>query len=361
LKTTIEFVFQFDLGTGLEQSRLVFMSDTPIELTPERPQPAKTSRYPILVKLIRLFGTLAVVGSMLSFFAAYHWIADIVSQLTVQFLVLLAPAAMLAWHRKQKWLATFVILLMGSQLLKILPYYLPPPDGIEKRLDVPSYRLAIFNVLRTNEQFQETLDIILATEADVIYLMEVQPAWDPYLSSIKNQYPYQSVLADPAYTGVALLSKHPWRKLEIIKQGFISNPTYDLYLQLGGDESQEIRLIATHPLPPFGAELTKARDDQLTALVDRFNDGEANLLCGDFNLSPWSPRFQALCQHGSLVDGALGFGLAPTLIPLPTPLGGIKVDHVLRNEKIRVHDYRVLRNRFSDHGIVVFDFSVNLN
>ncbi len=110
-----------------------------------------TPKSSFFVKIVNLFGALAAVGSVLRFFAAFHWIPDILSQLTVQFLALLIPVAILAWSRKRIWLCVFLVLLMSGHLVKIVPYYLPPADGIESRVEVANYRLAVFNVLRTNE------------------------------------------------------------------------------------------------------------------------------------------------------------------------------------------------------------------
>ncbi len=330
-----------------------------------KPQPAgrlaassRSQGAKLLFKVIRLLGTIAVVGSALGLLAPFHWIPDIVSQLSVQFTFLLVTAAAMAWWQKRICLSFLCILLIGWHGAKMVPYYLDPADGLETRRDVVVFRLAVFNVLRTNEQFAATLDSIRATDADFLYLMEVQPAWKPYLESLREQYPYQEVRTDPEYLGVAFLSKRPWRQIEVIDLGYVSNPSIDARIPTGDTSRPELRLIATHPLPPFGAALTSSRDEQLRTLVERFQDGEAQLLCGDFNLSPWSPRFEKLCRQGSLIDASLGFGLTPTLIPLPTILGGIKVDHVLRNEAIRVHDYQVLPTSHSDHGIVILDFSI---
>lgn len=341
------------------------MISSPSETSQPEPQPAGSlaarSRIQgamFSFRLIRLLGALAVVGSVLGLLAPFHWIPDIISQLSVQFTFLLVPAAAMAWWQQRMWLSLLCFLLLGWNGAKMVPYFQDPADGLETRRDVVVFRLAVFNVLRTNEQFAATLDSIGSADADFLYLMEVQPAWKPYLESLREEYPYQEVRTDPEYLGVAFLSKRPWRQIEVIDLGYVSNPSIDARIPTGDTSRPELRLIATHPLPPFGELLTSSRDEQLLTLIERFQDGEAQLLCGDFNLSPWSPRFEKLCRQGALIDASLGFGLTPTLIPLPTILGGIKVDHVLRNDSIRVHDYKVIPTRHSDHGIVVLDFSI---
>ncbi|MBL8891799.1 MAG: endonuclease/exonuclease/phosphatase family protein [Planctomycetaceae bacterium] len=310
------------------------------------------------IKLIKLLGAIAILGSVVSGFANYHWVPDFISQATVQFAILLLPAMIVAWCQKRVVVGSFCLVLLAWHLIKIVPYYLVPTDGIVKTTDESILRLAVFNVLRTNEEFEATLESILATEADFMYLMEVQPKWRPYLEAIRDRYPYQEVRDDYEYLGVAFLSRKPWRELNVLQLGSVSNPSIDVRIPMDGAFTPDLHLIATHPLPPFGEVLTQSRDQQLATLIGRFQDGEAQILCGDFNLSPWSPRFARLCRQGGLLDASFGFGIAPTLTPLPTIMGGIKVDHILRNSMVRVHDYRVLPSAQSDHGVVVLDFSI---
>ncbi|MDP1563520.1 MAG: endonuclease/exonuclease/phosphatase family protein [Pirellulaceae bacterium] len=334
------------------------MSDATADQATTVAKEQRPSRLLPIWRMIRVLGFISAVASIISLFAAYHWVADMLTHLTVQYFVLMAPAAILLWRQKRPVLCVLLLGLMGWHASKISPYVLPNNAQTAKTAATKVYRLAVFNVLRTNERFSETLDELLSCDADIVYLMEVQPAWKAHLERVRTQYPYQEVVADLDYLGVALLSKIPWRDLEIVQLGYVSNPTYDVRLCVGDEPNDHIHLIATHPLPPFGEVLTAARDTQLSTLSARLVDNEPQIFCGDFNLSPWSPRFQALCQTSSLSDAALGYGLAPTLIPLPTVLGGVKVDHVLKNSRIHVQQYQVKRSSFSDHGIVLFDFSV---
>ncbi len=320
--------------------------------------PLAAPRPSLLVRLVRLSAAIAIIGTVVSFFAAHYWIADIVSNLSVQFFAMLIPAAIRALRQRHKVKFAVLLAFISFHAIKLTPYCLPLNRQQAGVSVGKSHRLVIYNVLRTNEEFQQTLDTILSANADVLYLMEVQNAWEPYLKGVQDQYPYQKILAAPDYTGVALLSKHPWRELNVIALGYVSNPSIDAHIQFDQDENAELHLILTHPLPPFGNALTQSRDDQMISLAQRFRAGERRMLCGDFNLSPWSPRFAKLLQAGQLRDASLGFGLAPTLVPLPTWLGGVRVDHVLCNESVRVHDYQVQRTQNSDHAMVILDFSL---
>jgi endonuclease/exonuclease/phosphatase family metal-dependent hydrolase len=192
--------------------------------------------------------------------------------------------------------------------------------------------------------------------------MEVQNAWANHLSGVKDRYPYQKVLADPAYTGVAFLSKIPWESMNVVMLGEVTNPSIDVKIPclgpLSRKSSRNIRIIGTHPLPPFGNMLTRSRDGQLKTLSERFVAHEPNLLVGDLNISPWSPRFSTILRAGNLIDASLGYGIETTLAPLPTWLGGVKVDHILVDHSIRVLKYQATRSAHSDHKMVSVDFAV---
>ena len=83
------------------------------------------------------------------------------------------------------------------------------------------------------------------------------------------------------------------------------------------------------------------------------------MLVGDLNLSPWSPRFHKIGPPEMLKDASLGYSLSPTLAPLPTLLGGLKVDHVLSNVNIVTQDFRLVSSSGSDHHMLVYDFRLN--
>ena len=313
---------------------------------------------PIWMRLLRMFGVLAGLASVLALFAEYHWLADAVAHGRVQYLALLFLCLIWSLLARKHVMTTVIVLLMASNAYWILPYWMPPLIAPDDRPngDSRTYRLLVFNVLRTNEQHSKTFDEILRQDADFVFLSEVHEEWIEHFGRAKEMYPHQKVLAVPDYTGVAFLSKQPWSQLEVITLGAVRNPSLDITIEDSENTEGAIRLIGTHPLPPFGGRLTTSRDNQLLQLAERMKHQPRSLLFGDFNLSPWSPRFRKLLRQNNLTDASLGFGLAPTLTPLPTFLGGVKVDHVLKGEGIDVIDYRCIPAVGSDHQMIVFDF-----
>ncbi len=268
---------------------------------------------------MRMFGVLAGLASVLAMFAEYHWLADAVAHGRVQYLAVLFLCLIWALFARKYVLTTVIVLLMASNAYWLFPYLMPPSNASEYRPngDTRTYRLLVLNVLRTNEQHSKTFDEILRQDADFVFLSEVHEEWIEHFEQAKAKYPHQKELAVPDYTGVAFLSKLPWTQLEVITLGAVRNPSLDITIEDSGNMAGAIRLIGTHPLPPFGGRLTDSRDQQLLRLAERLKDQPRGLMFGDFNLSPWSPRFGKLLRQSNLIDASLGYGLAPTLTPLP--------------------------------------------
>ena len=319
-------------------------------------QATQVSRRSPLIRIWHLLGMIGLLGSLISLASNYFWIADLVSQLRIQMLLLVIFGIPL-WFRNgnRKTLAIAGVVAIPT-LWIIVPYFIPQPTHIESNANGRKWRLASFNVLRTNSEIDTTLDEAIASDPDFVFLMETSHDWIQSLKQLSDRYPYQKLLCREDYTGVAFLSKHPWQELQVIDVPD-SNPPLDVTFRIGNEP--KFRMILTHPLPPISPSLARSRDRQLLTLAETISTEVPTVLAGDFNTTPWSSRFDVLLAKGNLSDASKGYGLKPTLTPLPTWLGGIKIDHVLGNKGITVHSYSVRDTQHSDHRPVVVEFSAH--
>ena len=313
----------------------------------------KTAKRNVTSTAIRIWncvGVIGIAGTLVSVFSGWFWIADLFAQLNVQFVVLmLATLPLWAYRRRRKTLFLAGCALAWN-LFIMAPYFLPPETGPGDR----NFELVLFNVLRTNDAVAKTLDEAIRDEPDFLFLMETSPRWDEPLRQLERIYPYQKRICREDYTGVAFLSKHPWQRLDVPNVSG-ANPPIDVQFAV---DAVNFRLILTHPLPPISPGLAESRDEQLTKLAKTVTHSLPTLLAGDFNLTPWSARFRELLGAGVLHDLSRGFGLAPTLTPLPTWFGGVKVDHALGNAGLGALDFQVGQTEFSDHRPVLVRFFV---
>ncbi len=121
--------------------------------TPAESDDAKTNRRSgVIVRLINLFGLVAIAGTVLSLAASQHWIADVVVQFRVQYLMLLVPSVTL-WVGKRFFKRAIVGgLALAANLWFVVPYYSPQDSTMTTTTAVPNsnqaaLRLLVLNVL----------------------------------------------------------------------------------------------------------------------------------------------------------------------------------------------------------------------
>lgn len=121
--------------------------------------------------------------------------------------------------------------------------------------------------------------------------------------------------------------------------------------------SGPLHLLATHPLPPGGADYAAWRNEQLANVAHFIGavEGEA-VVIGDLNTTPWSPYFKQLCRDADLRDSAKGFGLQVSWPTFCWPLG-IPIDHCLVSPAIGVVDRRTGPNIGSDHSPLIVELT----
>lgn len=309
---------------------------------------------PVMIRIWNLVGIIGIAGTLLSLFSRWFWMADLASQLSVQYLILLIVGLPLWIRGRRRKTVLLAIAGLVWNLWMVLPYFVPSNSVIadSEGVSAESFQLAIFNVLRTNPEVPLTVAEALGSDPDFLYLMETGPDWKQPLEELSQEYPHQKVLCRDDYTGVAFLSRFPWENLQVVDVPD-SNPPLDVQFLIKG---RRFRLILTHPLPPISPDLRIARDRQLLDLAASIEDETPTLLAGDFNLAPWSGHFTHLLRTSQLHDLSTGFGIQPTLTPLPTLLGGVKVDHVLGNSRVSLVSFAVSPSQYSDHSVVCIGF-----
>jgi endonuclease/exonuclease/phosphatase (EEP) superfamily protein YafD len=114
-----------------------------------------------------------------------------------------------------------------------------------------------------------------------------------------------------------------------------------------------LRIIGVHPFPPSRSDLAQIRDQQYLELIAKINsDKIPTAVVGDFNSSPWSPKFKELLAETNLKDAALGFGIVNTW-NVNIPFLKIPIDHVLVSPEVGVSYFGRTSELGSDHYPIV--------
>lgn len=305
--------------------------------------PTTKPSWRIVVILAMTMSVGGAAATLASFAARLHWALDLTTHWPVQLALgsLLPTGLLLAVKRWKLAILPALVVIINASI--VLPVYMPakasPANG-------PSLRLLSVNVHTANTQTDLLIDLVKREQPDVVVLMEINRRWERDLQPLLADYPHHLIAPREDNFGIALLSRHPLLEKKAEHLGESDVPT--IFAQLEVD-SQRVRVIATHPLPPVSGEFARLRDAQLRELGQRVVQmNEPVILAGDLNVTLWSPVFRDLLRTSSLRDSRQGFGVHATW-----PTGGgllcIPIDHVLASQTIHVKNMHIGSDIGSDH------------
>ncbi len=185
----------------------------------------------------------------------------------------------------------------------------------------------------------------LSTQSpQVVVVLEVSNALGKTLPSLKD-YPYQIVEAEDSPFGIALLSKLPVIKANVIAHDF-GNPHIEADIEF---EGKSISIYAFHPPPPLDVRFHQSRDEELSALASKIHSRQTPaIIAGDFNATPWSSAFRSLTANNLKRTN-----FAPTWPNWGYKVLGIPIDHIVASEHWRLTSHQVGSAIGSDHFPVV--------
>jgi endonuclease/exonuclease/phosphatase (EEP) superfamily protein YafD len=310
--------------------------------------PPRASRPP-LRGVLDVVGVLLVLATAIAFLPTSPWPLELATHFRVQYaagFALLALAAAVA----RRW--TPAALLVAGALANLVVVAPVPGTGGVAAAATPRLRVLFANVFRVNTAYQAGVDVMRAADADVVVAAEVDDAWWDALRAGLPEHRY--AVADPRDDdfGLALLSRVPLGRAEIVALDGLDMPTIVADVPLGDGV---MRLVGTHTMPPVGVDAFRDRNAHFAALAREARATSLpTLVVGDLNVTPWSPWFDRLLRDGGLRDSRVGFGLQPSWPAQLWPLR-IPIDHALASPSLRILDRRVGPAYGSDHLPIVVD------
>ncbi len=312
-----------------------------------------------LIRAIRTFARIGLwillLAWLLSYFGQRFYLAELLANFRVQFLVLFGVGLMVTVLARARWLlATCLALAFAWSCIEVgqIFFRADQPSPGETKIRVMSY-----NVLATNLDFDSAIQEIRKHDPDVIAIIEYANMWHYALDRLNDTYPHQH--RDPRWHGygIAVFSKLPFESAESIPltRKEIDNPAASISLKVDG---QLLRLIAVHVMSPttlYRLELRNRQFEEIAELVAE--KPTPTILVGDMNCSPSSNYLRKLIKTGGLRDSRQGFGIHNTWVA-PTPLLSVPIDHAFVSDTIHVHDRFVGECSGSDHHPIIVDFSL---
>lgn len=312
--------------------------------------------------LLEMGALLALGGTLIGFFGRWHWFLDLFAHFRGQYLVAMTVMGLVLMWGRRRWMAGVALagaavngVAMG--LLMPAPMEAAPSGRVSPGVAAPPLlRVATYNVLYQNRHQAPTLEWLVSSPAEVVFLCEVTPSWSSALRSLDGVYPHQHHNPQTDPFGCAVLSKHPWDQIE--EKRFGSFPSPSLVVRFRWSH-RDILLVGMHPTPPNGRNGSVFRDDALAEVAGFLSAHpvRTQILVGDLNATPWCHPFKSLIERATLTDTARGHGWQPTW-NVSSPVFQIPIDHVLVSSNLVAADRRIGPDLGSDHRAVLVDLQL---
>jgi endonuclease/exonuclease/phosphatase (EEP) superfamily protein YafD len=251
-------------------------------------------------------------------------------------------------------------LVLGSAMVASLLYqgrmiapYTPfvPQEVASATAGNPENELRLFtaNVLMSNRNAGNLLEVVRSANADVLLFVETDAWWADELQTLAQEYPH--VVTKPLSNtyGMMLFSRLPILAHHIHFRVEPAIPSIEATLALRS--GQTVRLYGLHPRPPFPTESedTAERDAELV-LVGREVKAvrEPVVVLGDLNDVAWSRTTRLFQKVSGLLDPRRGRGFYNSF-HAQLPLLRFSLDHFFHSDDFQVVELRRLPAFGSDH------------
>lgn len=309
-----------------------------------RPQLAESVRG--VENLIARWLCIAVcLGTLIRWLGRWHWMCEITTHFVVQATVLATIATLLLFLRRYWNLAGMTACLTLINAAEWIPFFLPASKPAVSSTAGESLIVVSANVYSRNRQSEDLYRWLKSSQADVIFISEVDLWWAGQIESWKADWPHQIVLPRPDNFGLALISRY---RIAQSETPYLSSliPAVECQIETPAGRWS---VAGLHPLPPAGAEYSKQRNEYLFDAAKRIQQlPTPRVVLGDLNSSSSSPFFRDLLSTTGLQDSRQGFGWQPTW-PAGNRYLRIPIDHCLVEPSLQVVSREVGPDIGSDH------------
>jgi endonuclease/exonuclease/phosphatase (EEP) superfamily protein YafD len=237
-----------------------------------------------------------------------------------------------------------------------------PHLGFYDRRDVvgaPTIVVTSSNLLVNNPDLRAAAGELMASDADILVLQEVDSAGLKILDSVLHDdaYPFRAADPHPGFHGGVIYSRWPllgWRTLDIAGSPMLEA---EVLTPTGA-----ITVVNVHTVAPLTPRLAAQWRRQFDALEMLAADVETPLLLiGDFNATTNHEPFRRLTSaelRDAFLDVGSGLGTTfPSNHHLLPPL--IRIDHAVGGASLQFHNIDDWRVDGSDHRAITISVSLS--
>jgi endonuclease/exonuclease/phosphatase (EEP) superfamily protein YafD len=224
-------------------------------------------------------------------------------------------------------------------------------------------RVAHANLLYHNRETHLLLPWLEHEDPDLVALLEYSPSWQRAIGAqLDARFPHHLVTPSfkdpwsPALYSLALYSKLPFTRGEIVATGASSQEFLDVELGLDGEP---LRVLVLHPNRPGESARTATRNAVLAQAAARAPFGARSLVLADMNATAWSPAYADFVARTGLREAREGYGRLATWRSDRYIAGlWLDLDHLFVGAALDVQGLRRGPDIGSDHRPLIASFGL---
>jgi len=281
-------------------------------------------------------------------FSPNHFFFELFLSLAMQIMIGIAVVA-LVFLISKKWIGTAVsmlaILLIYSNIS-----YLRFSKTEKVQIENIDLKVAHFNVLKFNKDFQKTIKAIKENDADLVSINEMTWDWKEALdTALLKEYPYRYLVAQNNSFGIGVFSKTKLHSCETI--WFEGLPYISGKMAI---KNKKIQFLCAHTIPPTSKYAFAKRNNEIADIQRYLKTIKApQIIIGDFNAVSWSPIMQSFRANLKLNDSRKTF--TPSY-PAWSKFTMIPIDHIFVSKEIKCLSFNTIKNTSSDHYGIVAEY-----
>ena len=185
--------------------------------------------------------------------------------------------------------------------------------------------VAQINLSLSNSDYNQTLECIRKTNADVLSLQEVDFEWSRRLKdSLSVVYPFSCRVAKTDLYGIELFSKYPFATCDTFYSESIPNLVISLKKT---PSSRSVYIVSTYVAPPLFSSAYHLMQTQMSIIAQRVRSiTEPLITVGDYNIEASSWEIQQFREQAGLLNSRRGF--RPSRVDGHFDITEVPTDHI---------------------------------
>lgn len=241
------------------------------------------------------------------------------------------------------------LIIISLACCGVLTLYLKGASNQNMRLpevtSEPNISIALINLSLGEGSYQETINKMVNTNADVLCLQELTPDWSRELAMyLSQEYPYNGSLVQLDPFGAAVYSKY---QIDCIDTFYYQNIP-NLRASVKRDEDHIVHVISSHILPAVNRNALRRMGEHFHSIAHYTDSLQGAIVTvGDFNLVPWSVELQEFRYLAGLEDGRRDVNQRSLEGSLS--FFNIPYDHIFHSSHLECTEFNEITNQSETH------------